>query len=178
MLSLKNCAPSSPIGGSVSINKISMSLFNSSDIFQKKMPEIFVCLDTVRVLSMTFCMLQRDLGQNILLSLKICWPASIRLVSRSNPSNHDFAPNFWTFGLSRPLWQGYAHTKKVKAIKYLSVPKTFKQLRQFIHIINFYCEMWQKYSVILAPLTALSSKMSNTTGKTSTKNVLMLSKVE
>ena len=48
--------------------------------------------------------------------------------------------------------------KKVKAIQYLAVPKTRKQLRQFIGMIKFYRDMWQKRSELLAPLTALTSK--------------------
>ena len=48
--------------------------------------------------------------------------------------------------------------KQVKAIQALAVPKTRKQLRQFIGMINFYRDMWQKHSGILAPLTALTSK--------------------
>ena len=48
--------------------------------------------------------------------------------------------------------------KKVEAIQALAVPKTRKQLRQFIGMINFYCDMWQKRSELLAPLTELTSK--------------------
>ena len=48
--------------------------------------------------------------------------------------------------------------KKVEAIQALAVPKTRKQLRQFIGMINFYRDMWQKRSELLAPLTALTSK--------------------
>ena len=48
--------------------------------------------------------------------------------------------------------------KKVKAIQALAVPKTHKQLRQFIGMINFYRDIWQKHSELLAPLTALTSK--------------------
>ena len=48
--------------------------------------------------------------------------------------------------------------KKVEAIQALAVPNIFKQLRQFIGMINFYCYMQQKKSEILAPLTALTSK--------------------
>ena len=48
--------------------------------------------------------------------------------------------------------------KKVKAVQALAVPKTRKKLRQFIGMINFYRDMWQKRSEILAPLTALTSK--------------------
>ena len=48
--------------------------------------------------------------------------------------------------------------KKVEAIQALAVPKTCKQLRRFIGMINFYRDMWQKRSELLAPLTALTSK--------------------
>ena len=49
-------------------------------------------------------------------------------------------------------------SKKVEAIQALAVPKTRKILRQFIGMINFYRDMWQKRSELLAPLTALTSK--------------------
>ena len=48
--------------------------------------------------------------------------------------------------------------KKVETIQALAVPKTRNKLRQFIGMINFYCDMWQKRSELLAPLTALTSK--------------------
>ena len=48
--------------------------------------------------------------------------------------------------------------KKVDAIQALAVPKNHKQLRQFIAMINFYCDMWKKISELLSPLTALTSK--------------------
>ena len=48
--------------------------------------------------------------------------------------------------------------KKVEAIQSLEVPKTRKQLRQYIGMINFYRDMWQKRSEILALLTVLTSK--------------------
>ena len=48
--------------------------------------------------------------------------------------------------------------KKVEAIQALAVPKNCKRLFQFIDIINFYRDMWQKRSEILSPLTALTSK--------------------
>ena len=51
--------------------------------------------------------------------------------------------------------------KKVQAIQALIVPKTCKQLCQFIGMINFYRDMWQKRSKLLAQLTALTSKNVN-----------------
>ena len=47
---------------------------------------------------------------------------------------------------------------KVQAIKNISVPKTKKQLRSFIGIINYYRDMWVRRSETLAPLTSLTSK--------------------
>ena len=47
---------------------------------------------------------------------------------------------------------------KVEAIQALVVPKAHKQLRQFIGMINFYRNMRQKHSELLAPLTALTTK--------------------
>ena len=48
--------------------------------------------------------------------------------------------------------------KKVEAIQALVIPKTCKQLRQFIGTINFYHDMWKNLSELLASLTALTSK--------------------
>ena len=48
--------------------------------------------------------------------------------------------------------------KKDEAIQALVVPKTCKKLRQFIVMINFYRDMWQKCSELLSPWTALTSK--------------------
>ncbi len=48
--------------------------------------------------------------------------------------------------------------KKVEAIMRLQAPKSKKQLRHFLGMVNYYRDMWQKRSHILAPLTALTSK--------------------
>ena len=47
---------------------------------------------------------------------------------------------------------------KVEAIQSIAVPKTCKQLRQLISMINIYRDMWQKCSYVISPLTSLSSK--------------------
>jgi hypothetical protein len=50
--------------------------------------------------------------------------------------------------------------KKIEPILALAPPKTVKQLRSFIGMINFYRDMWRHRSHVLAPLTALT-KVSN-----------------
>ena len=49
---------------------------------------------------------------------------------------------------------------KVQAIQNIAVPKTKKQLRSLIGIINYYRDMWIHRSEILAPLTSMTSKQA------------------
>ena len=45
----------------------------------------------------------------------------------------------------------------MEAIKNIAPPKTRKQLRSFIGLINYYRDMWSKRSELLAPLSTLTS---------------------
>jgi hypothetical protein len=71
------------------------------------------------------------------------------------------------FGESKIDYLGYEITregiqpqpKKVEAILKLSPPKTKRQLRHFLGMINYYRDMWQKRSHMLAPLTGLVSPL-------------------
>ena len=47
--------------------------------------------------------------------------------------------------------------KKVEAIKNIAPPKTRKELRWFIGIVNYYRYMWIRQSDVLAPLSHLTS---------------------
>jgi hypothetical protein len=71
------------------------------------------------------------------------------------------------FGESKIDYLGYEITrdgiqpqpKKVEGILKLSTPKKKRQLRHFLGMINYYRDMWQKRSHMLAPLTGLVSPL-------------------
>ena len=46
---------------------------------------------------------------------------------------------------------------KVEATHNIATPKTRKQLRSFIGLVNYYCNMWVHRSDLLAPLSKLTS---------------------
>jgi hypothetical protein len=71
------------------------------------------------------------------------------------------------FGESKIDYLGYEiardgiqpQSKKVEAILKLSPPKTKCQLIHFLGMINYYRDIWQKRSHMLAPLTGLVSPL-------------------
>jgi hypothetical protein len=56
-------------------------------------------------------------------------------------------------------------SNKVESIKNLLAPKTEKQVRSFLGMVNFYKDMWRHRSHLLAPLTDLTSNKDGTVGK-------------
>ena len=48
--------------------------------------------------------------------------------------------------------------KKIKAMSRILPQTNSKQLKKFIGMINFYQDVWEKYSHILAPLTNITAK--------------------
>ena len=48
--------------------------------------------------------------------------------------------------------------KKIEGIMKIAEPKTKKELRSFIGVVNYYRDMWIRRSHVLAPLAALTSK--------------------
>jgi RNase H-like domain found in reverse transcriptase len=48
-------------------------------------------------------------------------------------------------------------TKKIEAILNINTPKTKRELRRLIGVVNYYRNMWVRRSDVLAPLTKLVS---------------------
>ena len=155
-----------------------MGLCSSPDIFQENMSELFVGIDTVRVYIDDLLHVKKD-----------SWTEHINVLeeifSRLQKAGIKINSGKLCFGDHKFQYLGYQVTcdivvpisNKVKAVQALAVPKTHKQLRQFIGMINFYCDMWQKRFELLAPLTSLTSKNVKYKWKDEHQNNLMRSNV-
>ena len=130
-----------------------------SDIFSWKMSEIFVGLDTVRVYIDDLFHVTKGYWTEHLTFLE-------EMFARLQKDGIKVNAGKSCFGAHKFQYLGYHVTrdgvmpipKKVEAVQYLVVLKIHKQLRQFIGMINFYLDMWQRRSKLLAPLAALTSK--------------------
>ena len=124
-----------------------MGLCNSPDIFQENMSELFVGIDTVRVYI-----------DDLLHVTKGSWTEHLTVLeemfTRLHKSGIKVNASKSCFGAHKFDYLGYHVTrdvfmpipKKVKEVQALAVPKTRKQLCQFIGMINFYRDIWQKCS--------------------------------
>mgnify|MGYP005753024869 CR=1 FL=1 len=145
--------------GKYEYQKLPMGLCNSPDIFQEKMSELFQGMDQVRTyLDDLLCTTSGTFEEHLELVDKVLQ----RLQNaglKVNAKKSFFAKGeleYLGYWITRESIQPV--DKKVKAIQNLEAPKTKKELRRFIGLVNYYRDMWIKRSHTLAPLTKLTSK--------------------
>ena len=132
---------------------------NSPEIFKKKISELFIRLDTARVYINDLLHVTKGSWTEHLNVLEDIFTRLQKAGLKVNASKSCFCAHKFDYLGYHVICDGFIPIpKKVEAIQVLADPKTRKQLRQFIGIINLYREMWQKRSELLAPLTALTSK--------------------
>ena len=124
--------------GKYEYQQLPMGLCNSPDIFQEKMSELFIGLDTLRVYIEDLLNFTKGFWTEHLTVLKDIFThlqkSGIKVKARKS-----------CFGSHKFDYLGYHVTcdgvmpmpNKFEAIRALAVPKTRKQLRQFIGMINF-----------------------------------------
>ena len=56
-----------------------------------------------------------------------------------------------------------ATTKNVQAVLTINMPKTVKDLRSFLGMVQYYQDLWARHSEMLAPLTSLVGECGHTT---------------
>ena len=152
------CAIALPFG-KFECQRIPMGLCNSPDIFQEKMNELFDGLDFVRAYIDDLLCITTDTFEDHLEKLDEIF-ARLRNAGLKVNAKKSF------FARSELEYLGYWITrdgiqpvkKKVEAILKIDEPKTAKELRSFIGVVNCYRDMWIRRSHVLAPLAALTSK--------------------
>ena len=145
--------------GKYEYNKLPMGLNNSPDIFQEKMNELFIDLEYVRTYIDDLLVITKSSFENHLKDVH-------KVLCRMNEAGLKVNITKSFFAQTELEYLGYFINRegvmpiprKVEAMKHLAVPKTRKQLRSFLVMINYYRYMWKSRSEITAPLTKLTSK--------------------
>ena len=147
--------------GKFEYQKLPMGLCNSPDIFQEKMNELFAGFDYVRTYIDDLLVVSNGTFDDHLEKLGTVLEKLQNAGFKVNADKSFFAKDeleYLGFKITRngimPL------PDKIQAIQNIAVPKTKKQLRSFIGIINYYRDMWIHRSEILAPLTSMTSKQA------------------
>ena len=136
-----------------------MGLSNSPDIFQEKMSTLMAGLEFVHTyiddLLVTTMSTWEDHLQCLELVFERLSQAGLKVNAKKSffgRSELEYLGHWITRNGIQPV------SKKVEAIKNIAPPKTRKELRRFIGIVNYYRDMWIQRSNVLAPLSSLTSK--------------------
>src|SRR5210317_124473 len=139
--------------------RLPIGLCNSPDIFQKNMSEFMADLNFVRayiddLLVITQGNFTKHLKQleQVLQKLQEAGLKINMSKSKLARTKLEYLGYWITRNGIKPL------NKKVEAINNLAAPKTRKELRKFIGLVNYYRDLFPRRSETMAPLTALTSK--------------------
>ena len=138
--------------------RLPMGVANSPDIFQEHMSELMAGLEFVRVyIDDILCITKGDYDDH-LRKLEQVFMQIEKANLRVNAEKSFFAKDqveYLGFLITRQGIRPLA--RKVDAIHNIQPPKTRKELRRFIGVVNYYRDMWPRRSDILAPLSKLVS---------------------
>jgi len=145
--------------GKYRYKRLPMGIKNSPDIFQKVITDLMGDFDWCRAYMDDILITSSDSYEDHLLKVD-------KALSRLNDAGFRVNLKKSFFAVDKIEYLGYWLTrdgiqpqpKKVEAIRRLDTPKTKRQLRRFLGMINYYRDMWRRRSHILAPLTGLISK--------------------
>ena len=145
--------------GKYEYQRLPMGLCNSPDIFQEKMSILMGDLEYIRTYIDDLLCITKGTWEDHLEKLEEVFKrlqnAGLKVNARKS-----------FFGRGELEYLGYWITrdgimpipKKVKAIKNMATPRTIRDVRKFVGMVNYYRDMWVRRSDILSPLTKLCSK--------------------
>ena len=145
--------------GKYRYKRLPMGVSSAPDIFQAIMQEILGDLDFVRVYIDDILIISNGTFQDHMHKLDQVLKRLEDRGFRANVRKCFFARQeleYLGYWLTRQGIQ--PQPKKVEAILRLTAPQNRRQLRRFLGMVNYYRDMWQRRSHLLAPLSALTSK--------------------
>ena len=151
--------------GKYEYQRLPMGLCNSPDIFQEHMSELFFDLEYVRAYIDDLLTFTTGSFEDHLSKLDKVLNRLQKTGLKVNAGKSFFAKTeleYLGYWITRQGIQPLP--KKVEAIRNLAPPKTRRQLRSFIGLINYYRDMWAKRSELLAPHLKLTSDKTNLSG--------------
>ena len=145
--------------GKYRYKRMPMGLIISADIFQREMTKLFSGLEFVMVYINDMLVVTKGSYEDHLQKLRI-------VLNRMRSKGIQLEPKKSFFCHTQVEYLGYiinrdglkAQPEKVDAIVNMALPKTVKQLRGFVGLVNFYRDLWKKRAHHLAPLTNLITK--------------------
>jgi Reverse transcriptase (RNA-dependent DNA polymerase) len=144
--------------GKYEYQRLPMGLCNSPDIFQEKMSNLMQGLDYVRAYIDDILAITSGDWYDHLDKLELVFQRLQQAGLKVNARKSFFGrPELEYLGYKITRTTIEPLTKKVKAILAIQPPKTKRQLRRFIGMVNYYRDFWIRRSEILAPLTKLCS---------------------
>lgn len=136
-----------------------MGLCNSPNIFQEKMSKLMQELEYVRAYIANILIVTNGAFEDHLEKLQAVLQCLEKAGLKVNATKSFFAKGeleylgYWITGDGiQPT------TGKVHAISNIATPKRRKELRQFIGMVNYYRDMWNRQSDVLALLAKLTSR--------------------
>ena len=144
--------------GKYKYKRLPMGVAGSPDIFQAKMSSLMAGLEFVRVYLDDCLVISTTTFEDHLVKLSLCLQrisdAGLRINAEKSYFGRD-AIEYLGYWVTRNGIQPLP--EKVEAMLNMEEPKTKKQLRAFVGLVNYYRDMWRRRSHILAPLTTLCS---------------------
>ena len=145
--------------GKYEYQRLPMGLCNSPDIFQEKMSSLMAGLEFVRAYIDDLLVISKGNWEDHLDKLET-------VLERLKQAGLKVNAKKSFFGRGELEYLGYWITrkgvmpvpKKIEAIKNIATPKSIRDVRKFVGMVNYYRDMWIRRSDTLAPLTKLCSK--------------------
>ena len=155
--------------GKYSYLRLPMGLTGSPDIFQEKMSSLMESLEFVRVYIDDLLTITKSTYEDHLSKLR-------QVLERLRDANLRVNADKSSFAQEEVEYLGYILSRegikpipeKVSAMIAIEPPKNVKELRRFLGMVQYYRDIWEKRSHMLAPLTNLVGECGHT--KTTKRN--------